>query len=207
MTVYTSNHMPETGRPVVAFFDDGKWGMAWRNNNGMWMEGQRERDVSFWYYADEALEKMGGMPCGFDDLEELVAKWAEDRNLITGSTPKDQYCKLVEEVGEIGGDLARRRDVRDSIGDSLVVLTIIARQFCLTLRQCYEVAYKEIKDRKGKMVDGVFVKEEDLRRRIEVEPTVQEADRQFCAYCNTSNSMDAEYCENCRLNLRDMRVR
>ena len=32
----------------------------------------------------------------------------------------------------------------------------------LSMEHCLEVAYDDIKDRKGKMIDGVFVKEADL---------------------------------------------
>jgi len=166
----------------------------------------------------------------------LVAKWANDRNLIKGSTPKDQFLKHVEEGGEVfEGILARDKDlVVDAIGDTCVVITIILLQLnreptyyitgsqvatkvkeydnfdqavrsfeagrtamlfgqfqgelaralakgqdplerivrvvnilkvlckllCIDFSECYRLAYKEIKDRKGKMIDGVFVKEE-----------------------------------------------
>jgi hypothetical protein len=39
------------------------------------------------------------------------------------------------------------------------ILNIWANQYGLTLDQCLAAAWEEIKDRKGKMVDGVFVKE------------------------------------------------
>lgn len=96
------------------------------------------------------------------ELEKKVVKWAEDRNLIKGSNPEAQMLKLMEEVGELASDIAKRRDVKDSIGDSLVVLTLIARQFNTNLEECYNLAYEEIKDRKGRMINGTFVKEEDL---------------------------------------------
>ena len=96
------------------------------------------------------------------DLEKLVIRWAEERNLIKGSNPESQMLKLVEEVGELASDIAKRRDVKDSIGDSLVVLTLIARQFGTNLEECYSLAYNEIKDRKGRMINGTFVKDQDL---------------------------------------------
>jgi len=96
------------------------------------------------------------------ELEQKVIKWAEDRNLIKGSNPESQMLKLIEEVGELASDIAKRRDVKDSIGDSLVVLTLIARQQGTNLEECYNLAYNEIKDRKGRMINGTFVKESDL---------------------------------------------
>lgn len=38
----------------------------------------------------------------------------------------------------------------------------IAKKYNTTLEETLEMAYNEIKDRKGKMIDGVFVKEGDL---------------------------------------------
>ena len=50
----------------------------------------------------------------------------------------------------------------DGLGDVLVVLIGLSMQLGLDLTECLEVSYNEIKDRKGKLVNGVFVKEEDL---------------------------------------------
>lgn len=90
-----------------------------------------------------------------------VVKWAEDRNLLNGSTRKDQMVKLVEEIGELAAGIAKGKEdiVKDSIGDALVVLTIIAEQSGTSIEECLCLAWNEIKDRKGKMVDGIFVKE------------------------------------------------
>lgn len=53
--------------------------------------------------------------------------------------------------------------VYDSIGDVYIVLTILSMQLGMEIEDCVYTAYKEIKDRRGKMVDGVFVKEADLK--------------------------------------------
>ena len=92
-----------------------------------------------------------------------IVSWAMDRNLLEGSTPKDQLCKLVEEVGELADGIGKIdvNEIADAIGDCAVVLTILAAQYSLDFERCVEVAYNEIKDRKGRMVDGMFVKEED----------------------------------------------
>ena len=94
---------------------------------------------------------------------DLIRKWADDRNLIEGATPQAQMLKLTEEVGELAHGVARTDvgKVQDSIGDAVVVLTILAAQYGMTVEECIEVAYDEIKDRKGRMVDGIFIKEED----------------------------------------------
>ena len=151
---------------------------------------------------------------------ELINKWAQDRNLIKGSNTGAQMLKLYEEFGELTGGIARGKNdvIKDSVGDVVVVLTILAKQSGFNIRKgpsmsmpedvnkiicqtgkyigdlansvkvgdgkvknhipfimgslqflcgvievdfdkCVRAAYNEIKDRKGKMVKGVFVKE------------------------------------------------
>lgn len=163
-------------------------------------------------------------------LIKNIEQWAEDRNLIEGSTPKKQFIKLMEEFGELCGGVAKDNlgIIKDSIGDCFVVLTIInaqcrnesteananqshlleptghfransveeallrtaakignfanmttypddwdvnslsnylfliSKMVKLDFWDCVQHAYDKIKDRKGRMIDGVFVKEGDL---------------------------------------------
>jgi NTP pyrophosphatase (non-canonical NTP hydrolase) len=99
-------------------------------------------------------------------MEELIRKienWAIDKNLHLAD-PAKQTLKLGEEFGELCQGLAKGKpeQVKDSIGDMFVVMTILSMQLGLTIEDCVEIAYNEIADRKGKMVNGVFVKEADL---------------------------------------------
>ena len=99
-------------------------------------------------------------------LDELILKveeWAVKRGLEKADSSK-QMLKVVEEVGEVASALARNKvdDLRDGIGDVIVTLIILAQQQGLTVEECLETAYDEIADRKGKMVNGVFVKQSDL---------------------------------------------
>lgn len=166
-------------------------------------------------------------------LIQQIEQWAEDRNLIQGSTPEKQMLKLMEEFGELCGGIVKDKPeiIKDSIGDCFVVLTILNAQYrlkstnlansfpsafltpmkerhnvksideaatmtfkcfsccfmgdfepmdwdiqrsvnslqCiaefanLDLKECVQYAYDQIKDRKGKMIKGVFVKEDDLK--------------------------------------------
>lgn len=99
-----------------------------------------------------------------DDLTGLIAVWALDKGLDVAE-PEKQMLKLMEEVGELAQGLAKGDDYKiiDSIGDVYVVLTILSMQLDLRIEDCIEQAYVEIADRKGKMVNGVFVKESDLQ--------------------------------------------
>lgn len=93
---------------------------------------------------------------------QRIRHWAEDRNLIRGSTVQAQFVKLIEEIGELAEAIAKGKDEQfaDSIGDAFVVLTILAAQKDMEIEQCIAYAWEEIKNRKGRMVEGVFIKDE-----------------------------------------------
>lgn len=95
-----------------------------------------------------------------ENLIYKIRQWHHARNLIEGATDKDQVCKLIQEVGELSDNVCKQRDVRDDIGDIIVVLINIAERNNITIAECLAQAYDDIKDRKGKMVDGIFIKEE-----------------------------------------------
>lgn len=92
---------------------------------------------------------------------DRIRRWAAARNLIQGSTPARQFTKLEEEVTELAEAIAKDdyKEFVDAIGDCIVVLTIMAAQRGVNVEDCIDAAWSEIKDRKGKMIDGVFVKE------------------------------------------------
>lgn len=98
-----------------------------------------------------------------NELVKLIEKWAREKNLDIAE-PEKQMLKVVEEVGEVAAALARnnKNDLRDGIGYVVVTLVILAIQNDMDLYECLNQAYNEIKDRKGKNVNGVFVKESDL---------------------------------------------
>ena len=82
-----------------------------------------------------------------DSLTNKIEDWATEKDLHL-SEPSKQFLKVIEEVGEIAEGMAKNREeqIKDSIGDV-----------------CIKLAYDEIKDRKGKMIGGVFIKQEDLK--------------------------------------------
>lgn len=92
----------------------------------------------------------------------LIRQWAQDRNLIEGSTVQSQFVKLIEEIGELAEAIAKGKDDQfmDSIGDAFVVLTILAAQKDLEIEECVVHAWHEIKDRKGRMENGIFIKDD-----------------------------------------------
>ena len=156
-------------------------------------------------------------------MKELILKveqWAQDRNLINGCKPIDQAMKLFSEAGELADNIGKGRDIKDDVGDVLVVLIVISKQLGATLtafdapqwaedtnkklmlklngslvefiewaeyksfpsgivkrilnilngiarnhkttlEECLSVAYNDIKDRKGIMHNGTFIKSTD----------------------------------------------
>ena len=102
------------------------------------------------------------------DLIRKIEQWGEDRGFYHpehGTTIEGQFLKLTEEMGELASDIVRGRSPKDSIGDIVVVLVGIEKLNGTYMQECMEHAYNEIKDRKGKMVNRIFVKEEDLNAK------------------------------------------
>ena len=99
-----------------------------------------------------------------DELVLKVEEWAKAKGLDKAESSK-QFLKVVEELGEVASALVRgqEEELKDGIGDVIVTLIILAQQQGLTVEECLAYAYDEIKNRTGKMVDGVFVKSSDLK--------------------------------------------
>ena len=100
-----------------------------------------------------------GMATAYN-LIRKITQWHHDRNWIEGATDKDQLAKLIQEMGELSDNSCKGNDIRDDIGDMLGVMINIMERNNITIEECLAVAYMDIKDRKGKMIDGIFVKEE-----------------------------------------------
>lgn len=98
------------------------------------------------------------------EIVSKIEKWAEERNFFGegGADKKGQFVKLIEEAGELAGNIARNRDCRDDLGDMGVVLIILAKLSGTNFLECLEIAYEDIKDRKGEWINGMFVKQQDL---------------------------------------------
>jgi len=97
-------------------------------------------------------------------LVEMVRTWATERDIIgdnAGATIDSQYDKLIEEIGELANAIADKdqNEIVDGIGDCTVVLINLAELAGTSFEKCLAAAYEEIKDRKGKMIDGKYVKE------------------------------------------------
>jgi len=90
-----------------------------------------------------------------------ISRWANDRNIIQGSTPMKQSLKTLEECGELIEAVADndKEAISDAIGDICVTLVNQCEMQGLDFLECIEKAYEVIKDRKGKMVKGKFEKE------------------------------------------------
>ena len=93
-----------------------------------------------------------------------IRKWARVRGIYDSGDQKTQYIKLQEEAGELAKAILNKdkAEVEDAIGDMVVVLTNLAELSELRIEDCIDSAYKEISNRKGKMINGTFVKTDGL---------------------------------------------
>jgi NTP pyrophosphatase (non-canonical NTP hydrolase) len=95
-------------------------------------------------------------------LELEIIRWAEARQIIPNSTPQAQFMKAIAEMGELSDALTKNKmeDIKDGVGDVMVCLINMCALLDIDLVKCMELAYNQIKDRKGTMLpSGVFLKE------------------------------------------------
>lgn len=121
----------------------------------------------------------------FEILRGEVLNWAKDKDLLHEGNAERQFMKFIEEVFEFrdewilmvheynkcnfgeGDDdpevVEYRGNMKLEMGDIFVTLIILCDQLNLDPVECLYEAYEKIKDRKGKTINGVFIKEEDLK--------------------------------------------
>lgn len=97
-----------------------------------------------------------------EHTEQAIIAWANDRGIMDKASSKDQFVKMVEEVGEIAECLSKGKDLNSlelEIGDLLVTAAILAAKNGTCLSACMNKAYEKISGRTGKTVDGVFIRD------------------------------------------------
>ena len=130
------------------------------------------------------------------EVIKQIEQWVIDRNIHT-QDPKIQMCKTMEELGELARALNKNNveQLKDGIGDTVVTLIAIALQSGVDFTECMEIAYNEIKDRKGKMIDGLFVKEADLKETEEVVAGEQKiGENIFIEIFGNDDGVDCDIC-------------
>ena len=91
---------------------------------------------------------------------DLIRSWADERGIYEKGNSHTQYVKLMEEAGELAQALLNKDsyEIKDAIGDMVVVLTNLAVLEGMQIENCIDSAYNEIANRTGTMHNGTFVK-------------------------------------------------
>jgi len=102
-----------------------------------------------------------------EDLENKVVDWGYSKGILTSAAPDTfrrikQLIKTEEEVIELADAIHGddRTEAIDAIGDILVTLIMQTRMWNTNLYECLDEAFEVISKRTGRMVDGIFVKDE-----------------------------------------------
>lgn len=94
-------------------------------------------------------------------MDAKILEWAKERGILIPDNATKQMLKLTEEVGELAGAIAKGNNIDqiDAIGDIQVVLIILSEQLGINYKEALESAYNVIKNRTGKTINGVFIKD------------------------------------------------
>ena len=127
-------------------------------------QGQKDAYQAYFDTLNHRTKRNGNWRYDSNDSERFqkIRDWAGERGLYTKGDTKTQFCKLMEEAGELGRAVLKNDDKEfvDAIGDMVVVLTNMAHLGGTTIEECIDTAYKVISKRTGRMVNGTFVKDE-----------------------------------------------
>ena len=102
----------------------------------------------------------------FEEINKLLKTWAEERNLLgENANPDAQGNRITGELGEMlqAYEKHQEAELQDSIGDLLVTICVFCHQIGENPIKCFNEAYDTIAHRKGKTVNGTFIKESDLK--------------------------------------------
>ena len=129
-------------KAMIKYLDNRKDQLPFPEENGVW-KAELATDDEVVFYFDK------------------IRDWAEDKGIYESGDPKTQYIKLMEEAGEVGRAILKQDlpEIKDGIGDMVVVLTNLAELCDLSIEECVESAYDVISKRTGKMKNGTFVKD------------------------------------------------
>lgn len=102
-----------------------------------------------------------------DRIIKSIQLWAEYKGLHLAN-PIAQLAKIMEELGEVAQAYTRnqKEELKMELGDLLITIVIFAQQNDIDLMESLDMAYRKINGRKGKMVDGLFIKNEDLKEEL-----------------------------------------
>ena len=103
------------------------------------------------------------MKLSYREIELLVIRWSEARRIIPNATAESQLLKAFSEMGELA-DAQNHNDldeIKDAVGDVMVCLINYCALRDIDLVDCLNLAYNQIKDRKGTLLpNGVFLKDQ-----------------------------------------------
>ena len=102
------------------------------------------------------------MEMSYANIEMKIIQWSEARKIIPNSTPEVQLLKAMSEMGELADATIKsdKEAIVDAVGDVMVCLINYCALQDIQLVDCMEVAYDQIKNRKGILLpNGVFQKD------------------------------------------------
>lgn len=121
----------------------------------------REWSIDRNLHTAQPIKQMAKVREEVRELDQAIERWENHRPSTQGTQPNLAALASAEEYDKISQEITA--EIKDAVGDTIVTLTILCQQLDLSLIDCLAAAYEEIKDRKGKLINGTFIKEGDTR--------------------------------------------
>lgn len=127
------------------------------------LEQPLDTNTDFFVTDNSAIKEIDTELMNMGTLVSLVWEWFEKKGL---KDPVMQMVKVQEEVGELAHQISRNKlhdpETEDALGDILITIIGMCHHLHYHPAHALGVAYNEIKNRKGKVVEGSFIKEENV---------------------------------------------
>lgn len=164
--VRTREEWDEVSKVMGYEWKDGKWSLYQQQScinlhDQLFAELQYYKEYGFAILSFDEWKAELNINPSFTDFETNVKNWADEKGLLKPDNQWKQLAKVMEELGELSSAMLKSDTdkIKDGMGDTFVTLVILANQLGIKPMECMNLAWDEIKNQKGKNVNGTFIKE------------------------------------------------
>lgn len=166
-----------------------------------------EKDVEINSELVDAISSITKTP-PFEVLHRNIVAWGDERGFVDIKNKISQALKVVSEVGELSDAVLKddEEKVIDAIGDVIIAVVILSECLGLDVLSCVSTAYNVIKHRRGAVINGSFVKSDDIPLFGEAIATVNENGTLHlnCGCCGCEVGLLDDKCPKCKMSILEI---